>query len=93
MRRRITAVASSLTAEDAVEIGSRAFRTIPLGATPHEQAEHVRAVLSDYGIDPVDFLRARHWIRRGKPKGYRWRGEIKLNRFMYDPLSDQLGPD
>jgi hypothetical protein len=31
----------------------------------------VRQALLEFGFYPVDVFRARYWIRRGKPAGYR----------------------
>ena len=70
MRRR-RAGNRRLTAEQV--IGLRREVESAYAHASHEVRRHaLREALAQYGYTPLDVVRARFWIRRGKPADYRW---------------------
>jgi hypothetical protein len=70
MRRRSNR-GRNLLADEVLAIGDAAqheHRTASVEVRNHA----VRQVLADAGYTPLDYMRARYWLRRGKPAGYRW---------------------
>ena len=70
MRRRQNA-RRTLTADEVVELmhGVEANHTT---ASLEVRNHAVREALAEYGYTPLDGLRARFWIRRGRPADYHW---------------------
>ncbi|HXH78171.1 MAG TPA: hypothetical protein VNJ48_06680 [Nocardioides sp.] len=42
------------------------------GASLEVRNHALRLALGEHGYDPLDAIRARYWLRRGKPANYRW---------------------
>lgn len=71
MRRRARLGLRRLTAEEVVELGQQAQAETTV--LPREAAwDHVSRCLAEHGYDCVDFIRARLWLRRGRPRTYVW---------------------
>lgn len=60
-----------LSAEDLIS-RSHAIRASLTGSEEVRRYAY-RMALADLGYDPLDVVRARYWIRRGKPSDYEWR--------------------
>lgn len=60
-----------MTAEEVVAVFQRAAAE-NAGASVEVHNYAVREALADCGYSPVDAIRARFWLRRGKPADYPW---------------------
>lgn len=69
MRRRLGGY-RSLTAEQLVDLST----SLPGAGAPQgsAMADQWHAGLRALGYDVVDVIRARRWLRHGRPAGYRW---------------------
>lgn len=69
MRRRRKST-DRMTAEELVAFAE----SLPGVREPHDspQRDQWNAALRDRGHDVVTYLRARRWLRAGKPAGYQW---------------------
>lgn len=69
MKRRLRR-GRGLTAEQLVDLATSlpGYRARP----PSHMLDQWTAALRDHGYTPLDVFRARYWLRRGKPEGYRW---------------------
>lgn len=78
----------NLTAEELVALyqSSRAAFSSPEG---------LHHLLAQHGYDVVDVLRARHWLRRGRPADYVWSWQERDFHFndhtpdFHDPAPDR----
>jgi hypothetical protein len=70
MRRR-RLIRRRLTAEELDAI-YRAAQNTNRHASSEVHRHAVRKALAEYGYTPLDAIRARYWLRRGKPAGYQW---------------------
>lgn len=69
MRSRIRA-GRTLSAEQLVRVAESLPGFGAVGGTA--MSDQWEAGLRDRGYDPVAYFRARYWLRRGRPAGYRW---------------------
>ena len=71
MRRRARRNNPAMTAEELVAHAEGIKRALvgSLEVRHHSYRVEIEAV----GFDPIDVIRARYWIRRGKPAEYQWR--------------------
>ena len=70
MRRRVRGD-RSLGAGDVAAIYTREARA-HVAASLEVRNHAIRRALAEHGYTPLDALRARYWLRRGKPADYRW---------------------
>jgi len=72
MRRRVRGD-RSLGAEDVAAIYTREARE-HARASLEVRNHAIRQALAEHGYSPLDALRARYWLRRGKPADDAWDG-------------------
>lgn len=60
-----------LTAHEVAAIGEAA--QLEHKTASYEVRNHaLRRALAEIGYTPLDYIRARYWLRHGKPAGYGW---------------------
>jgi hypothetical protein len=60
-----------LSAEEVAELFRKAA-VENAGASLEVRSFAIHQALAEFGYTPVDAIRVRSWLRRGKPAGYRW---------------------
>ncbi len=82
----LVAIVRELTGMDEEEKRTTSASTSSASNVSHEVRNHaLRESPAEYGYTPLDWIRARYWIRRGKPAGYQWDERVGCSGILDKP--------